>query len=399
MTFGRLLFYFSPGFLMDDKSCLIKNGDVFIDGHFVSQNIIIENGKIVRLFAPGTAPKKDFVVIDASGKFVLPGLVDLHVHGAGGSDLLEDRSDALPDVARHLARFGTTAFLATTLIMHEDKGQPHIRHIVESPTKHEKAARVLGIHIEGPFVNPDKRGMIQPISIREPSPAALGSILKLCQGKLKMMTIAPELDGVIPLLRDLASQGVIAALGHTDATYAEVRTGVENGITHVTHVANAMRGLHHREPGALGAAIMDERLSVQIIGDCVHIHPQIFEFIVRSKAPGMYALITDGIRATGLAPGDYEHGVISFVVEDGVARAKDGTLVGTALTQLQMIQRLREQTQIPFAELVRMATIYPAQILNIADQKGSIGEGKDADIVICNQDLEPVRVFVEGQSV
>ncbi len=382
-----------------DTRYLISGGEVVTPTGIKRAAIQVEDGRLARIGPVPRSATQGAQTIDATGRLVLPGLIDLHVQGAGGADLLDEDPDAVRHVRSSLAAFGTTAFLATTTIDTTAPEQTHIQRIEDSPGRRPGCATLLGIHLEGPFINPEKRGMIQPKHIHDASPGYYHWVTGVCGGKLRMMTIAPEVPGALDIIRDLKRCGVVASLGHTDATYEETLRGIEAGLSHVTHVGNAMRSMHHREPGALGAVLMSDRLTAQIITDGVHLHPDFVAWLIRLKGPERFAIITDGISAMGLPPGRYRYGELEYTVQDGAARYGDGTLIGTALTQIELVSRAMEFAGLPLHEAVNMASLYPARIAGVSDRKGSIEQGKDADLLICDQGLGIETVLVEGEKV
>ena len=387
---------------MSREKILIEGGRVLTPDGFRESSILFDRS-IIRCDgeAADARENRDVRHVDASGRLVLPGLIDLHVQGAGGHDFLDEDEGAAGHIAKHLASHGTTSFLATTVVDTRREKQPHLSRIVALASGSDAGANVLGIHLEGPFINPEKRGMIAEKYIEAPGLPRLESIEEICSGHLAMMTVAPEMHGVLDIAVRLQDRGTIPALGHTNATLEEAQRGIEAGITHVTHVTNAMRSFHHREPGALGAVLMGNGLSMQIIPDGVHIHPRVVEWLMKLKGTQSFALITDGIRALGLSPGTYETAGEEFVVEEnGSAHHPDGRLIGTAMPQSSLVARLVKIADIPLADAVWMASLYPARILGVADKKGSLEPGKDADIIICEPDtLQPDRVFIGGREV
>jgi len=384
---------------MPEHKLLIRGGEVVTPAGNVAADVLIEDGKLARIGQIEPTQAEGAQVIDAEGKLVLPGLIDVHVQGAGGSDLLQGTPEAVERVCRSLASFGTTAFLATSVVEVAHREQPHIDSILEVMSQGSSGARILGIHLEGPFINPEKKGMIQTRFICEADPDYLACTQDVCAGSLRMMTIAPELPGGLDLIGQLVHDGTIAALGHTNATYEEAVRGIVAGLSHVTHLANAMRSIHHRDPGALGAALMSDALTVQIIADGIHLHPAFLRWVVGMKPADHLAVITDGISAVGLPAGRYSYGGLEFTIDHGAARYGDGTLIGTALTQFQLVGRLMEFTGLPLHEAVNIASLYPARMLGLQNAKGSLEEGKDADVVICDRDLGVEAVLVEGRRV
>ena len=378
---------------------LIEAGQIVTPAGVIEGDLLVEDGKIRMVGRVPREAARGARSVEAAGRLVLPGLVDVHVQGAGGCDILSDDPDDVTLVRRNLASFGTTSFLATTTVDVTTEDQPHVRHVLREAAAPRRGARLLGIHLEGPFVSIEKRGMIEERFICAPDGDRYGWVKELCGGRLRMMTIAPELPGALEIIADLAASGIVASLGHTNATYEEAVRGIEAGVSHVTHIGNAMRSMHHREPGAFGAALMSEGLSAQIIADGIHLHPQMMSWIIRLTGPENCAIITDGIGAMGMPDCTYSYGGLTYTVDDGAARYLDGTLIGTAITQLQMVQRTIGITGLPLHEVVAMASLVPARILGVDDRLGSIEAGKEADFLICGRDLNVEAVFIGAENV
>lgn len=337
-------------------------------------------------------------VLDAGGRTLVPGFIDLHVHGGGGADVLDGTEDALRTISTALARVGTTAFLATTFL-DPDTGNRHLCTAAECVGRDLGGAQVLGLHLEGPFVSPDRRGGLPLTAIRPPSPELLEEILEMTQGRLRLMTIAPELPGALGLIRTLDARGVVASLGHTAASYEEAKAGIACGIRHATHLYNAMPSLHHREPGPLLAIFEDERVTADLVCDGVHVHPAVVGWTYRVLGPGRCICISDGVRAVGLPDGRYLYGGREFEAKDGTARYLDGTLIGTAAGVGKLALRLQRYTGCPLSDAVHAATRNPARLLGLASRKGSIEPGKDADLVILEPDGSVWATIVGGRIV
>ncbi len=378
---------------------LVQGGQIVTPSGVVEGDLLVEGGKIRMLGRVPQEAASGARSVDAAGRLVLPGLVDVHVQGAGGCDILSDDPDDVARVRRNLASFGTTSFLATTAIDVTTGDQPHVRHVLREAAAPRRGARLLGIHLEGPFVSIEKRGMIEERFICAPDGDRYAWVKELCGGRLRMMTIAPELPGALEIIADLTASGIVASLGHSDATYDETVRGIEAGISHVTHIGNAMRSMHHREPGAFGAALMSEVLSAQVIADGIHLHPQMMSWIIRLKGLENCAIITDGIGAMGMPDGTYSYGGLTYAVNDGAARYLDGTLIGTAITQLQMVRRVIGITGIPLHDTVAMASLVPVRILGVEDRLGSLEPDKEADFLICGRDLNVEAVFIGAEQV
>jgi N-acetylglucosamine-6-phosphate deacetylase len=337
-------------------------------------------------------------VIDVEGRTVAPGFIDVHIQGAGGADVLDGTENALKKMSRACARFGTTSFLATTVYKPGAENR-HLEVAARCVGKKLGGAALLGIHLEGPFISVQKRGMISKECICDPSENTLAHIEELTQGSLVIMTIAPELPGSLKIIERLAKTGVIASFGHSNATYEEALNGFRAGITHVTHLFNAMPSLHHRAPGPLLAIFKPDGPTVQIIPDGVHLDPRILKFIFDLIDIQRCVTITDGMQAMGLADGTYVYNGMKYESKGGTARYMDGTLIGTTLGLIQMVLLLMEYTDCSLEDAVRTVTENPARVLKIDRRKGSIDLGKDADFVILDHDYSVWATIVDGRVV
>jgi N-acetylglucosamine-6-phosphate deacetylase len=360
--------------------------------------MLIAGGTILAVAQKGVIQKpKKARIIDAKGRLVVPGFIDVHVQGAGGADVLDGTKRAIKTIARALAKEGTTSFLATTVIT--DKRSAHLGVIDEVMKEGTGGAEVLGIHLEGPYINPLRRGMIRAENIRKASIKDLRHIMKCCKHRLAMMTVAPEVQGVATLIPELTRRGIVASFGHSDATYVQTRRGLKKGITHVTHICNAMPSLHHRAPGPLAAIAEHEQCTIQLIADGIHIHPSVVRLLIKAVGMQRIVLITDAMSATGLKDGNYTYNELTYTARQGAARYTDGTLIGTALTLRQMVARLRKHGGVSLREAIAAATLNPARTLGIEHRKGSLMAGKDADVVIMDRRLKVYNVLIGGKIV
>ena len=376
-------------------SLLITNGRLYDapDGAPLSP-VLIRQGMIEKV---GRADRAD-QMLDAGGRIVAPGLIDVHIQGAGGADVLDAAPEALERMARTCARFGVTSFLATTVYKPGQENR-HLRVAAECVGRDLGGARLLGTHLEGPFISPQKRGMIQPDCITLPSPAVLGDIYALLGDTLKMMTVAPELPGSADIIRTLADHGTVASFGHSKANYDETVRGFGMGIDHVTHLFNAMASLHHRDPGPLAAIFERPDITCQVITDGVHIHPAVLRLAYRALGPERFVTITDGMHAMGLPDGHYVYNKLEYESKDGTARYKDGTLIGTALGLSQLLARLTQFAPCSAATAIKTVTENAAQVLGLESTKGAIAPGRDADLVILDEDLSVHTTIVAGRVV
>jgi len=360
-------------------------------------SILIENDTISQIGQIDNSASFD-KKLDAQGRIIAPGFIDIHIQGAGGADILDSNVDGLRAISKTCARFGTTSFLATTVFKPNQENR-HLALAAEYAGRDLGGANLLGIHLEGPFISPEKRGMVLPDCLCPPSSEILDKIQDITGGKLKMMTIAPELTGNLPIIQRLAESGIIASFGHSNATYEQTIDGLKAGISHVTHLFNAMPTLHHRCPGPIIAIFETEQVTCQLITDGVHIHPSVLKFVFEILGPNRIIPITDGMQALGLADGKYIYNGIKYESKNGTARYKDGTLIGTALGLNQLLKKFITFTDCSFDAAIKMATINPAKLLGLDDRKGSIAPGKDADLVLFDHDRSVHTTIVGGKIV
>lgn len=357
--------------------------------------VLIDGGTIVAVGVHDTPGATRF---DAGGRLVSSGFIDLHIQGAGGADVLDGTPGALATMSATLARLGTTGFLGTT-VAKPATGHEHLRVARACMVNGLEGAALLGVHLEGPFINLAKKGGIQPDGIYAYSPEALDAILAAAGESLRMMTIAPELPGALECIHRLADHGIIAAFAHSQADYDDLQKGCAAGITHVTHIFNAMNGLHHRAPGPVAAIVEHPSITVQIISDGHHIHPAMVRLMHRLIGTDRCACITDGLQGMGLPDGRYVYNGRAYDALDGVARYLDGTLIGTTMGLGEIARRFRAFTGCSVADALRTVTEVPARILGIDARKGSVAPGYDADLVLLNSDFSVHATLVAGHIV
>jgi N-acetylglucosamine-6-phosphate deacetylase len=360
-------------------------------------SILIEDGIISQVGQIDFSTRCDNI-LDAKGRTIAPGFIDVHIQGAGGADILDATPEALKTISQTCACFGTTSFLATT-VFNPKQDNDHLALVAEYAGRDLGGANLLGLHLEGPFISPQKKGMILPECICAPSLQLLEKIQDVANGRLRMMTIAPELPGNIPIIKQLVDSGVLASFGHSNATYQQTLEGFDAGIPHVTHLFNAMPPLHHRSPGPLLAIFQTKNVTTQLICDGVHIHPAVLRFVFGLLGPQRIVPITDGMQAIGLPDGKYFYNGIEYEARDGTARYEDGTLIGTALGLSQLLQKLMTFTNCPLDIAIKTVTENPARVLGIEERKGSIAPGKDADLVLLGQNCSIHATIVGGRIV
>lgn len=327
------------------------------------------------------------------GPYISPGFVDLHVHGGGGADFMDGDPQAVQTITALHGRHGTTSLLATTLTGPEEQICRAIRAALAAP---ERGARVVGFHIEGPFINPRMKGAQDERYIRPPSPDEIDRWIRTGTPQSRwQITLAPEMDGALTAITHAVRRGAVVSAGHTDATFAQMEAAIRVGLSHATHLFNAMRGLHHREPGAVGAALLLPNLTVELIADGLHLHPGVLALAARCRKPSEVILVTDAMRATGLGDGRYMLGELPTNVVSGVARLEDGALAGSVLTMDAAVRTMVDQVGLSLPQAVAMASLNPARRHGLDGQLGSLSVGKRADILVLDERLE-VRLTMVG---
>jgi len=365
--------------------------------------ILVEDGKIT-----GLGPRDEVRVpaeavhYAAGDKIVVPGFVDIHIHGAGGHDVMEANARALDRITATVARYGTTSILATTVTAPVEETCHSLHGIARYIRHHEKpedgaraAAEILGIHLEGPFISKARRGVHPADAITRPSAEDLAKFRKAADGLVKIVTIAPELPGALELMAHAVAEGLVVAVGHTDADYDETRAAFAAGARHAVHFYNAMRPFTHRDPGVIGAVLTEPEMTAEVIADGVHVAGPAIQVLIGTKGFHTVLLASDGTAATGMPNGNYRLGTTEVTVKGGVSRNSEGKLAGSTLT-LDRALRYVVELGVPLIEAVRMATVLPARRIGLAGKKGIIAIGSDADLVVLTQDLRVEAVMTRG---
>ncbi|MGO9862793.1 MAG: N-acetylglucosamine-6-phosphate deacetylase [Terriglobales bacterium] len=373
--------------------------------------VLVEQGRVLEISARSERPVPAGVsTVDFGEGVIAPGYIDLHIHGSAGYDVMSDSAEALPAIEQLLARHGVTSYFPTTVTAPMDATLRALERLADaietSKIERERTngngnrrAVPLGIHVEGPFLSHERRGVHPPENLLAPTPASFERFWEAARGRIRMMTIAPELEGATEVIGEAARRGVLVSLGHSDADFEAAERGIAAGARHATHTFNAMRplshnSLDHRNPGILGAVLTDRRVSADMIADGIHLDPAIVKLVACAKGPEQTVLITDGTSATGMPDGRYRLGSFEVEVREGKCMA-DGRLAGSVLTMDRAVRNLARFAEWDWPQAVAAASRNPARVARIAD-KGVLAAGADADFVVLNGESEVLRTFVGG---
>ncbi len=386
---------------MVKETLAVRCGRILTPSREISDGIIlVEGSRIVSLGVDGelTIPR-GAKTLNFGDKIAVPGFLDIHIHGGGGSDVMEASEKAAIDLALFASSHGVTSILPSTVSAPHSSLLKVVRVLGEMVGRETGGAEVLGINLEGPYINPKMRGAHNAKHIRLPSVREFKDLWEASGEKLKIVTLAPELEGAENLLAELQKLGVVAAVGHSDAAYSEVMEAVTLGLSHATHTFNGMRGFHHREPGTVGAALLCEKLTAEVISDNIHVHPEAVRLLTKVKDPSLIVLVTDSIMAAGMPDGEYRLGNRRVTVKNGVCRLKSGSLAGSTLTMETAIRNTVRAAGLPLQVVLGMATVNPARVIGVDDRKGSLAPGKDADITIIDSEVNVYATIVKGKMV
>ena len=385
---------------MAGNSFVIKNCRLFNKpASRQSYNIIIDGSKISAIhLSSSEIDSKTHIdnVIDAGDRIAAPGLIDIHIQGAGGADILDGTEEAVTAISKTLAHTGTTSFLGTTVVK-PNEGNKHLKSTKEFVGKDLEGAFLLGFHLEGPFINPVKKGGISPLAIYDSSNEALNEIMDITGNTLKVMTIAPELPGNLNIIKSLKLKGIIPAFAHSNASYEEIKKGFEAGILHITHILNAMPGFHHRDATAINAIFENDKVTAQIISDGHHLHPSTVKMLYKILGPERCICITDGVQGIGLPEGRYFFNGREYESRNGAARYLDGTLIGSTTSLLNIVLKFMQFTACTLEQAINSASLNPAKLLGL--NKGELEKGKDADIIVLDKDFSVFASIINGKLV
>jgi N-acetylglucosamine-6-phosphate deacetylase len=392
---------------MDSSSLKIINAKIITPNRIVDNgSLLVENGRI-RAVSDREIDAPADQIIDAKGKYLAPGFIDIHVHGGGGHDFMDNTQTAFLEIAELHARHGTTAFTPTTLSCERDALLKTLQLYEQANPLNKKGAAFIGMHIEGPYFSMEQRGAQDPRYIRLPDTDEYKEVLKQ-SSIVKRWSAAPELKGAIEFGQYLKTKGILPAIAHTDAIYEEVLEAYENGYTHVTHFYSCMSGVSRRNAfryaGVIESAYLLDGMTVEIIADGIHLPSPLLKLIYKIKGPDKIALITDAMRAAGMPPGESILGGLDnglkVIVEDNVAKLPDrSAFAGSVATTDLLVKNMISLADVPITDAVKMMTNTPATIMGVADRKGSLVVGKDADLVIFDKDINIFTTIIGGRVV
>lgn len=358
----------------------------------------VTDGKIGKITSeppdPGTCE-----IIDGRGLYLSPGFIDLHNHGNSGYWAIDGTEEALKTIAAFLLPRGVTGFLASTSTAPAEDTIRAIRAAADfADNQPAGVSQLLGIHLEGPFFSQEKKGAQRSEHISPIRMDVLREFVAAGRGWIRLVALAPELAGAADAIVYLRENGITVAAGHTNATYAEAMQGIRNGITEATHMYNGMRNFGHREPGVIGACMLDARVCCEMICDGIHLAPPAMDILLRMKGRDKIALISDSISANGLPDGVYENEGRTITVKNNKVQLPDGTLAGSTLSLNQAVANLVRMCKVPLVDAVYMASLTPARQIGLGERKGSIEPGKDADLVLFDEALNVARAWIGGEA-
>lgn len=337
-------------------------------------------------------------VINGDGRFLSPGFIDIHNHGNTGHDIMDSTEETLDKIGEFHIKNGVTSYLGTIITSSYDNIITSIKNITDYKNK-KTLSQLLGIHLEGPFFSILRKGAQPEKYIKEPDIEIVKDFVELAKNKLKMVSIAPEFNGAIEIISYLKEKNITIAMAHSNATFNEAKRGINHGVTVATHLFNGMREFNHREPGIIGAALTDDRVYCELIYDRIHLHDETVKIALKTKGVDKIVLVSDAMRAAGLEDGEYELGGQKVIVNNGAARLENGGLAGSTLNLKDAVYNMVSMLNIPIQDAVRMASLSPAKAIGVSKHKGSIEIGKDADMLLFDDDINISSVFISGNCV
>ncbi len=383
---------------MNRSSILIKNADLITPaGRWVGGWLLVRGRQIALMGTSAIPDLSADETIDAGGLTLLPGFIDVHVHGGVGHEMMDATPEALRALARFYAQNGVTSFLATSWTDSREAITAALEVVVELRGPQPDGANILGVHLEGPYLNVSKRGAQNPVYFRPAEREEALAFLDL--NVIRLVTVAPEIEENQWFIKECVRRGITVSAGHTGASYDQMKQAIGLGVTHTTHTYNAMVGLGHRDPGTVGAALTMPEINCELIADNIHVHPAAMQILFAAKGPQRVILITDAVRGAGMGDGEYMIDNRQVIVRDGAVRLPDGTLAGSTLTLNRGLYNFMRATGQPLDATWQTSSLNAARDLHISDRKGSLEVGKDADLVLVDDQITVYCTIVEGQIV
>ena len=376
-------------------------GNVILEDKVLSGGVVLIEGEKISAVNAGETPleENDVSLIDYKDNFISPGLIDLHLHGALGKDVMDGEVKSLEQIASHQARHGVTGFLGTIMSASLDSMLKAVE-AVKKAKKLQLSSEILGVHIEGVYSSLRRKGAQDPDFIREMKQEEIQLLIQAFSGLKTIISMAPEVKNNRSFIKPLTEKGAVVSIGHSDATYDEALESFEEGISHATHLFNAMSGYHHREPGVIGAVLDSSRVTAEVIADGLHIFPSALRLALAAKGYDKICLITDSILAAGLGDGNYQMGNQEVVLKGNEARLKEsGSLAGSVLTLNRAVKNALEWTGIALNQAVNLASLNPSRVIGLEHEMGSIQEGKYANLVVFDKEFNVLETYLKGRSV
>lgn len=374
---------------------IIKNCNIIYLDKIEQGSILIENGTIKEI---NPIKYYDEDVLDAKGLYISPGFIDVHIHGAGGYDTMDGTSEAINAISKTIAKHGTTSFTPTTMTVSIEDIRKSLSVIKNLKQNGCDGAHVLGVNLEGPFIASSAIGAQNPKYILPPSISTYEEIIKDYEDIIVSITLAPEVDGAMELIKYISDTGVICSLGHTNATYEEMVEAIKCGASHSTHLYNRMSPLNHRDPGAVGATF-DSTITTETISDGIHVSYAALRIAYKQKGTDNVLLISDAMMACCMPNGEYSLGGQKVIVNNEEARLENGALAGSVLTLDKAVRNIYKNSNLPLHKIVKMASFNGARHCKVDDRKGQIKEGYDADLILFDDDINIKKVFILGKEI
>lgn len=379
---------------------LIKNVNIIMEDKIIYGSLIVENGIIGEINEGNIFGESFDTIVDGENKYLSSGFIDIHNHGNFGRDTMEGTFESLDTMASFHIKNGITGFLATTMTDKKEKTIKAIKNCISFiDINQENRSKLLGIHMEGPYFSTLKKGAQPGEFIKDPIISEIKEYLHVANGNIKILSIAPEIKGATEAIEYLKGEGVTVSLGHSNANYQETISAIEKGATSATHIFNGMREFNHREPGIVGGVLTEDRVSCELICDGIHLHKGAMKMVYMLKGVDKIILISDAMMAAGLEDGEYSLGGQKVIVDKKIARLEDGTLAGSTLTLNKAVFNMVNILGVNLWEAVKMASLNPAKLIKLDSIKGSIEKGKEADLIIFDNNLEIQKTFIYGKIV